>query len=264
MLNTHEEELVFLEWLKNEYNKDGKLPKIDVMPLGVFEEYVRRFCIQKSKGKKVQNKIIESFKGEGFSEFHECYDVLAFPMNEEQKRNFKFVSERYLSNGSIYKCLIFPLEEKYSKFEEFIEEWWSDLDNLSANYLDIYYIFEDYGYCGTKLMMEFESLDQKFHTKVPCIAIWKDNIDKAKVVSIRRLSADDVFDVINEIVSLIRESKTLKQIVKGANKKVMQLKGVKEESSVKTFFSTFGRWVIAIIGALAGLVAIIEHFGFKK
>lgn len=196
MINVKKEELVFLEWLRNEFKQEGKLPKIDVMSLGVFKNYVREFCSSNSKDKDVEKKIVKSFKGK---DPHRCiydFEKHSFFMDEKDKRNFKFVSKRYLSNGSSYKCLIFPLERDFSKFKKLVTEYWSDLDALSADYLDIYYIFENYRYSGFKLMSEFESLDMRFHTYVPCIAIWEDKIDEAEAISINELSADDVFDVI--------------------------------------------------------------------
>ena len=259
MINAYEEELVFLEWLKNECNDGGKFPKFDVMSLELFEGYVRRFCTYKAKGKDVENKIIESFKGKGSSEFSEYYKKCGSYMTKEQRESFKFISERYLSNGSVYKCLIIPLQPDYSEFKKLAKgDYWSELDNLSADYLDIYYVFENYGYSGVKLMTAFKSLDQRFHTKVPCIAIWKDSIDEAKVISIRRLSADDVYDVINEIISFIIESKTLAQIVKGADRKVRQLQGAGSESSIKTVLRTVGQGTLAVISAVLVLSQLLR------
>lgn len=261
MINVYKEELTFFEWLKNECNEGGKLPKVDVMSLRVFKEYVRRYCNCKSKGRYIERKIIKSFKGSEASEFSEYCEKLAINLDNEGGRDFKFISERYLSNGSIYKCLIFPRAKEYDVFKELVTEYYLDLDGLSANYLDIYFIFEDYSYSGSKLLGEFKTLDNRFFDRVPCIVIWKDSIDEAEAISIKGLSVEGVFDVIENIVFLIRRSTTLDQIVEGVDKKVSQLREAK--SPVNNVVSKVnGNAVVNIINGSHNVVCIGNESNF--
>lgn len=60
-------------------------------------------------------------------------------------------------------------------------------------------------------------MPDKVHAKLPCIIIWKENMDQGLCISIDGLSAEDVYYLIREIVDLIIQGKSLKEIVEGAN-----------------------------------------------
>lgn len=102
-------------------------------------------------------------------------------------------------------------------FRKLVTEHWKDLNDLSADYLDIYYCFENYGASGYDLMRQLHYLPDKVHAKLPCIIIWKENMDQGLCISIDGLSAEDVYYLIREIVDLIIQGKSLKEIVEGAN-----------------------------------------------
>lgn len=58
-------------------------------------------------------------------------------------------------------------------FRKLVTEHWKDLNDLSADYLDIYYCFENYGASGYDLMRQLHYLPDKVHAKLPCIIIGK-------------------------------------------------------------------------------------------
>ena len=101
-------------------------------------------------------------------------------------------------------------------FRRLVTKHWKDLNDLSADYLDIYYCFENYGKSGYDLMEQLHYLPEKVHAKLPCIVLWKENMDEALCVSIDGLSVEDVYYLIREIVDLIIQRKTLDEIIEGA------------------------------------------------
>ena len=97
---------------------------------------------------------------------------------------------------------------------------WKDLNDASDDYLDIYYCFENYGESGHDLMKQLHYLPEKLHAKLPCIALWKENMDEAMCIPINELSVEDVYYMIagvGGIVDLIIEGKTINEIVEGVN-----------------------------------------------
>lgn len=213
-------EVEFLEWLEKENIGREVVEKIDLMPVDVFEEYVCRFCEDTGSGILEKRKLIKIFKrsdpGRGLSKLSRLlpYD------NAYRKKNFRYVSQRYLDDKAIYKCVILPIEADYDKFHELVTSRWKDLNDTSADYLDIYYCFVNYGESGHDLMKQLHYLPEKFHAKLPCIALWKENMDEAMDIPINELSVEDVYYMIagvGGIVDLIIEGKTIDEIVEGVN-----------------------------------------------
>lgn len=125
-----------------------------------------------------------------------------------------------MTDKAIYKCVLLPIEADYDKFYELVTHWWKDLNDTSADYLDIYYCFVNYGESGHDLMKQLHYLPEKFHAKLPCIALWKENMDQAMCIPINELSVEDVYYMIagpGGIVDLIIEGKTINEIVEGVN-----------------------------------------------
>ena len=116
--------------------------------------------------------------------------------------------------------MLLPIEADYDKFHELVVERWKDLNDTSADYLDIYYCFANYGESGHDLMKQLHYLPEKFHAKLPCIVLWKEKMDEAMCIPINELSVEDVYYMIagnGGIVDLIIEGKTLNEIVEGVN-----------------------------------------------
>lgn len=125
-----------------------------------------------------------------------------------------------MTDKAIYKCVLLPIKADYDKFHELVVERWKDLNDTSADYLDIYYCFANYGESGHDLMKQLHYLSEKYHAKLPCILIWKEKVDEARCIPINELSVEDVYYMIagnGGIVDLIIEGKTLNEIVEGVN-----------------------------------------------
>lgn len=213
-------EIEFLEWIEQENVDKEVVEKIDLMPVNVFEEYVHRFCEDTGNGASVKRKLIKSFKmSDPGSLLSKLSRLLPYD-NAYRKRNLRYVSQRYLADKAIYKCVLLPIKADYDKFYELVTNRWKDLNDTSADYLDIYYCFVNYGESGQDLMKQLYYLPEKFHAKLPCIALWKENMEKAMCISINELSGEDVYYMIagvGGIVDLIIEGKAINEIVEGVN-----------------------------------------------
>lgn len=213
-------EVEFLEWIEQENMGKEIVEKIDLMPVDVFEEYARRFCEDTGNGISAKRRLIKSFKTSDSSSLLSKLSMLLPYDNAYKKRNLKYVSQRYLTDKAIYKCVLLPIEADYDKFHELVTNRWKELNDTSADYLDIYYCFANYGESGHALMRQLHYLPEKFHAKLPCIALWKENMDEAMCIPINELSVEDVYYMIagvGGIVDLIIEGKTINEIVEGVN-----------------------------------------------
>ena len=213
-------EIEFLEWIEQENIGKEVVEKIDLMPVDVFEEYAFRFCEDTGNGGAVKRRLVKSFKRSDPGNLLNKLSRLLPYDNAYRKRNFRYVSQRYLADKAIYKCVLLPIEADYDKFHELVTNRWKDLNDTSADYLDIYYCFVNYGESGQDLMKQLHYLPQKFHAKLPCIALWKENMDEAMCIPINELSVEDVYYMIagnGGIVDLIIEGKTINEIVEGVN-----------------------------------------------
>lgn len=209
-------EIDFLKWLEEENARKDTIEKVDLMPVDVFEEYAHRFCEDTGSGVEIERKLVKRFKrSEPGSMLSKLKWLLPYG-SVYRKKDFRYVSQRYLADSDTYKCLLLPIELDYPMFRRLVTKHWKDLNDLSADYLDIYYCFENYGKSGYDLMEQLHYLPEKVHAKLPCIVLWKENMDEALCVSIDGLSVEDVYYLIREIVDLIIQRKTLDEIVEGA------------------------------------------------
>ena len=216
MIEDEPVEIDFLEWLEEENIGKDVVEKVDLMPVEVFEEYAQRFCEDTGREIATKQKLVNRFKrSEPGSMLSKLNKLLPYD-SAYRKKNFRYVSQRYLADNDTYKCLLLPIKSDYPMFRELVTERWKDLNDLSADYLDIYYCFENYGKSGYDLMEQLHYLPEKVHAKLPCIVLWKENMDEALCVSIDGLSVEDVYYLIREIVDLIIQRKTLDEIVEGA------------------------------------------------
>lgn len=213
-------EIEFLEWIEQENIGKEVVEKIDLMPIDVFEEYARRFCEDTGNGVSVKRRLVKRFKRSDPGSLLSKLGRLLPYDNAYRKRNLRYVSQRYLIDNAIYKCVLLPIEADYDKFHELVTTRWKDLNDTSADYLDIYYCFANYGESGHDLMKQLHYLPEKFHAKLPCIALWKENMDEAMCIPINELSVEDVYYMIagnGGIVDSIIEGKTINEIVEGVN-----------------------------------------------
>lgn len=217
MIEDEPVEIDFLEWIEEQNIGKDMVEKVDLMPVEVFEEYAQRFCEDTGRGSATRQKLVNRFKrSEPGSMLSKLNELLPYD-SAYRKKNFRYVSQRYLADSDTYKCLLLPIESDYTMFRRLVTKRWKDLNDLSADYLDIYYCFENYGASGYDLMKQLHYLPDKVHAKLPCIILWKENMDEGLCIPIDELSVEDVYYLIREIVDLIIQGKSLNEIVEGAN-----------------------------------------------
>ena len=213
-------EIEFLEWVEQENIGKEVVEKIDLMPIDVFDKYAHCFCESTGNGITTQRKLVKRFKQSTSGSLLSKLSRLLPYDSVYRKRNFRYVSQRYLTDKAIYKCVLLPIKADYDKFHELVVKRWKDLNDTSADYLDIYYCFANYGESGHDLMKQLHYLPEKYHAKLPCILIWKEKMDEARCIPINELSVEDVYYIIagnGGIVDLIIEGKTFNEIVEGVN-----------------------------------------------
>lgn len=217
MIEDEPVEIDFLEWIEEQNIGKDVVEKVDLMPVEVFEEYAQRFCEDTGRGIATRQKLVNRFKrSEPGSMLSKLNELL--PYNSAyRKKNFRHVSQRYLEDSDTYKCLLLPIKADYPMFRRLVTEHWKDLNDLSADYLDIYYCFENYGASGYDMVKQLHYLPDKVHAKLPCIILWKENMDEGLCIPIDGLSVEDVYYLVREVVDLIIQGKTLNEIVEGAN-----------------------------------------------
>lgn len=210
-------EIDFLQWLEEENARKDTIEKVDLMPVDVFEEYAHRFCEDTGSGVEIERKLVKRFKRSEPGSMRSKLNWLLPYGSVYGGKGFRYVSQRYLADSDTYKCLLLPIKSDYPMFRKLVTKHWKDLNDLSADYLDIYYCFENYGASGYDMVKQLHYLPDKVHAKLPCIILWKESMDEGLCTSIDGLSAEDVYYLIREIVDLIIQGKTLNEIVEGAN-----------------------------------------------
>ena len=213
-------EIEFLKWIEQKNIGKEVVEKIDLMPVDIFEKYAHRFCKDTGNGAPVKRKLVKIFKRSDQNNLLSKLRELLPYDSAYRKRNFRYVSQRYLNDKAIYKCMILPIKADYDKFRKLVTDRWKDLNDISADYLDIYYCFVNYGESGYDLIKQLHYLPEKFRAKLPCIVLWKEKMNEAMCISINELSVEDVYYMIagpSGIVDLIIEGKSTDEIVKGVN-----------------------------------------------
>ena len=236
-------EIDFLEWVEREYCDKSELLKIDLMPLEVFEELADKFRTETGRDKSDVRKLVRLFKQSDPGTLrNRLYRLLSYE-SKYKKKNFMYVSQRYLSEDVLYKCVILPLEndEQYNKL---ISEYWTSLNKMSADYLDVYYCYANYGQSGYELMEELNYLPKKMHGKLPCILLWKNDMEQAGIITIKQLGAEEIFYVISYIVELIADGLELDDIIRRANKMSKEQKA----KVVNNTITNYGNMGSAVIG----------------
>lgn len=207
-------EIDFLEWL---INNNSKYIDIHKMPLKTFETVVDKFLLDCDKSNKDKQKLIKSFKQTDFEILLQKLTSALSTKKFNKKKNLKYIIERYQNKNIHFKCVIIPREADAKEYRELIERRWIDLHYLSGDYLDIYYTETDYGKSGYEIMHRLKFIPDKFKTQAPIIVIWENNLQEAKCIDICRLNTEDIFEVIQCIVNLIRDGLPIETIVEEAN-----------------------------------------------
>lgn len=101
-------------------------------------------------------------------------------------------------------------------FENFIKTYWSNLNSLSRDYLDIYYSDKDFSMSGYEIKSYFEELDVPENV-LPCLIIWEKEIKDAGYINLKELTNIEIFNLMQEIVEKIKNKVPLKYIIEEVN-----------------------------------------------
>lgn len=253
-------EIDFLEWIERNYCSNSGLLKIDLMPLEMFEEFANKFSFETGRDKSDVKKLVKLFKQSDPGTLEKrLYDLLPYE-SKYYKKNLKYISHRYLNEEGLHKCVILPLERD-KQYKQLISKYWTSLDKMSADYLDIYYCYTNYGKSGYRTMEALNYLPQKMNGELPCILLWKNDMEQAGIITIKQLSADEVFYVISHIVKLIAKGLELDDIVREANKMSKEQKAKVVNNSI----INYGNMGSAINGDYAEVEVVfnaVEHEQF--
>lgn len=104
-----------------------------------------------------------------------------------------------------------------------ITDSWNDLNDLSGDYLDIYYSELDTGKSGYDIAKRINSLPISLKSKAPCLIIWDYNIHNAQYIPLDELNSIQIICVIRSVVNCIIEKNNLQDIVKEASEKVSEI-----------------------------------------
>lgn len=219
LTNSISVELDFIEWLSKN-DKKGILKNI---PSDVYEHLVDAYVSERGKDINEKRKLLRVYQQTGWKRFLEQAQKVIF--NRRNPKDLNYVIKRYLSHAARYNCVILPLSDSESQkqFRMLISDYWDNLNDLSGDYLDIYYSESDLEKTGYDIADRLSSLPEELKKSAPCLVLWKNNMKEAQAISIEGLSCDQVFSVVKEIVQDIygtgnAEEDILEELVKKARK----------------------------------------------
>ena len=214
-------EIDFLEWLIRTQKEPLRIYNLSI---SVFEMLVDDYLSECGGSAREKKQLVKSFKKSDSYFFNSLLERLLPNFSEKGKRNLRYVLDRYYSQKIPFKCVILPLAAETAEHKRLINDYWRDLHNISADYLDVYYSETDYGKSGSEIQNRISSLPQNLKSTFPCIILWSDNIKEAQSIDIRELSNKEIVAVINAVVNEIKCKKTLENIVKEINKMTQKIR----------------------------------------
>lgn len=215
MMDSHisiTDELEFFEWL---YTQEINPTSINKMPSILFENLVDEYINFNKKGEYARRQLLKAYRKTGWEALLERFRVLFQINSDSHTKKLDVVMNRYFSRYASFNCIILPLSDHESQKEyiSLITDNWYDLNELSADYLDIYYSETDNGKSGYDIAKRISSLPDNLKKKAPCLVLWKHSIKEAKTISIDELNSKQILSVIRSVVEKIQEGKDLYAIV---------------------------------------------------
>ncbi|WLE95792.1 MAG: ThiF family adenylyltransferase [Candidatus Electrothrix communis] len=198
----------FLTWINQRH---PKMNLISTIPFERLYQLINEFCSEHYMEyardtfiKEIQRHFYEpSF----VEKFHDAVNMLV--KGKRVKKNFIDLLERYKSIP-FHGMFIFPLAEK--RWSAFVEKYWEDLNSATREWLDIYYSEKDIKYrSGHDILSFFHQVDSTNIT-IPCLLIWQENLKNAVSFQLRLLSEEQIYDIIQFVVQLIRKKCGLSEI----------------------------------------------------
>ncbi len=225
------DEMDFFEWLQTYKNNPTAIRK---MPSVVFEKLVNEYITLNKKGERVKNQLLKSYRQTGWDALLEKIKVLLQINKTKHTKKLDIVLDRYFSHCARFNCIILPLSdyESQKQYQSLITDSWYDLNELSADYLDIYYSETDNGKSGYDIAKRISSLPEGLKKKAPCLIIWEYSIKNSKTIPIDELNSKQILLVIKHIVEMIQQEKDLDLIVKEALKVVKNQQGMNHGATI--------------------------------
>lgn len=194
---------------------------------------------------EVDKRLLRDAKS--FLGYNNFKTIIQKIINRKENIDVEELMQRYL-NPNIVKCIFLPLASDES-FKDFVDKCWNELNELSADYIDIFYSVRDLSASGYTIKNEFRTLKLP-EDALPCLVLWTTRIEEFYYVEIRDLDYHDIFHLMQTIVQNIKEKKTFetiyKEAVKMANKKREQHIPVKNYN----IFQNVGN----VTGNIAGVI----------
>lgn len=216
------EELNFFEWLQDKLTNPIDVIK---MPADIFERYVDGYINSCGKSAVEKRHLLKSYRQTGWENLLEKIRVILHINKTQRTKSLAGVAERYYSKCPRFKCILLPLSDKESQkhYRSLITDSWNDLNDLSGDYLDIYYSELDTGKSGYDIAKRINSLPISLKSKAPCLIIWDYNIHNAQYIPLDELNSIQIICVIRSVVNCIIEKNNLQDIVKEASEKVSEI-----------------------------------------
>ena len=126
----------FLEWLRK--NHLGTV-KIEMVSIRTFKKLAQCFAIDCDKSNEEVKRLVHSFKK------RKNFVPKEYLNSVDQQSDFVFLVQRYLDERIPFKCVILPLKINAEKLRDTIAEKDSDLNDLTKDYLDVYFSEKDFG-----------------------------------------------------------------------------------------------------------------------
>jgi len=192
----------FVSWAQDNH---PDLDLLSSMPVNQIEKLIVDFCEEKN----YQN--VSSFT-------KEVKKLLQGNGENRALRMLEQLSDRIRRKNNTFRPAVSPFERYKSvpyhaiflflsagNFPEFINTYWEDINHLTGDYLDVYYSYADLEHrvSGYETINEFRSI-QIDAIALPAILIWKKTLTDSCIISLQKLTNDDVFDILKLIVQRIK------------------------------------------------------------
>jgi hypothetical protein len=198
----------FLSWLEERY------PGLDLLgnvPTQEIYELVLDFCQEKgyANAKSFSQEVTKWLRGDiDRSVLKKLTEVAAVRRNRGKSFDTSPIT-RY-KRVPYHGMFLFL---SVGDFPQFIKKYWEDLNHLTADYLDIYYSFEDLErrVSGYEVLRQLRSVRLE-PMALPALLLWQQSLSSCCVIPLERLPHDEIFDLVKFIVQMIVNEKGLEDI----------------------------------------------------
>ncbi|MCD8014458.1 MAG: hypothetical protein LUG99_15030 [Lachnospiraceae bacterium] len=252
-------EVDFLEWLANDYDEKHIL-KLGTMPMDIFEDLVDNFQKETGRSNRDVKKLVHEFKSSDTHGIRYKLSKLLPEDNKYRKKDMQYIFDRYMNPDIPYKCIVLPIQTDIEEYGRLIEDYWYDLNEMSGDYLDIYYANAEYGQSGYKIMKDLNCLPEKMNGKLPCILIWQQEMKDGKTIDISRLGAEGIFNTFSAVVQGIQDKMELDQIIVKVEK--MRNDQLNQNQTTHNEFYNYGTMRDAVVGDHSAIMVIEDKTEF--